>query len=84
VGFVNTGLDQVVAPVWDFASPFEHGVAQVCMGCVSTLISSGDEHTAMTGGKWGYIDKRGKIIVPVEYDFRSLPPPEVAAKQTVQ
>jgi hypothetical protein len=81
VGFVNTGLDQVVAPVWDFASPFQHGVATVCTGCVSTPLSPGSEHYRYTGGKWGYIDKRGKVIVPVEYDSGSLPPPEVAARQ---
>jgi hypothetical protein len=84
VGFVNTQLDQVVAPVWDFASPFEHGVAEVCMGCVSTPVRPGDEHTYMAGGKWGYIDRRGKVIVPVVHDLRSLPPSEVAAKQAIR
>jgi len=81
VGFVNTQLDQVVAPVWDFAFPFEHGVAVVCMGCVSNPVSPGDEHRTMTGGKWGYIDKRGKVVVPVVYDSHSLPAAEIAAKQ---
>ena len=60
VGFVNTQLDRVVPPVWDFASPFEHGVAAVCTGCVSTPISPGDEHKKMTGGKWGYIRQTRK------------------------
>ena len=85
VGFVNTQLDEVVAPVWDFASPFEHGVAEVCMGCVSTPVRPGSEDTSMVGGKWGYIDKRGKVIVPVVYDDpRNLPPAEVAAKQAIR
>ena len=74
VGFVNTELDQVVAPVWGFAFPFEHGVALVCTGCAPAPAFPGDEHLKMTGGKWGYIDKRGKIVVPVEYDSKSLPP----------
>jgi hypothetical protein len=80
VGFVNAQLDLVVEPVWDWASPFAHGVAAVCMGCVATLVSPGDEHTAMTGGKWGYIDKRGKVVVPVTSDSRSLPSAEDAAR----
>ena len=84
VGFINTELNQVVAPVWDFAFPFEHGVAVVCTGCVSTPASPGDEHRTITGGKWGYIDKRGKVVVRVEYDSRSLPPVEVAEKQAAQ
>jgi hypothetical protein len=84
VGFVNVQLDQVVAPVWDFAFPFGHGVAVVCTGCVSTPVSPGDEHRTMTGGKWGYIDKRGKVVVPVVYDSRSLPPAEIAEKMAAQ
>ena len=84
VGFINTELDQIVAPVWDFAFPFEHGVAVVCTGCVPTPALSGDEHRTMTGGKWGYIDKRGKVVVPVVYNSRSLPPVEVAQKQAIQ
>jgi hypothetical protein len=86
VGFINAELDQVVAPIWDFAFPFEHGVAVVCMGCVSTPAHPDDEHEhqTMTGGKWGYIDKRGRIVVPVVYDSRSLPPGEVAEKQAIQ
>ena len=84
VGFINTKLDPVVAPIWDFAFPFEHGVAVVCTGCVSTPASPSGEHRTMTGGKWGYIDKRGKVVVPVVYDFRSLPSVEVAEKQRAQ
>jgi hypothetical protein len=84
VGFVNAELDPVVAPVWDFAFPFDHGVAVVCTGCVSAPASPGDEHRTMTGGKWGYIDKRGKVVVPVEHDFRYLPPVELAEKEAVR
>lgn len=53
VGFVDAQLDQIVAPVWDFAFPFEQRVAQVCVGCVATPIFPGDEHKIMTGGRWG-------------------------------
>jgi len=83
VGFVNADLDIVIAPGWDFASPFKNGIATVCSACKEV----GDgEHTWMTGGKWGYINKRGKVVVPLVYNERTLPPPEVAAKQagTVQ
>ena len=77
IGFVNTKLEQVVPPVWDFASPFEHGVARVCLGCTT---ASDGEHATTTGGKWGYIDKRGKVIIPVEFEGRSLPSVEAAAR----
>jgi hypothetical protein len=73
VGFVNPALDVVVPPVWDFAYPFEKGAAKVCTGCVPRPVRPGDEHTIVTGGKWGYIDKSGKVIVPVVYEWSSLP-----------
>jgi hypothetical protein len=84
VGFVNTKLDQVVAPVWDFAFPFEHGVAVVCTGCVRTPVSPHSEHWTMTGGKWGYIDRHGRTVVPVVYESRSLPPLESAERFAIQ
>lgn len=84
IGFINIELDPVVAPSWDFAFPFEHGVAMVCTGCVSTPASPGGEHRTMTGGKWGYIDKRGEVVVPVVYDSSNLPPVEVAEKQAAR
>jgi len=64
MGFVNLQLDDVIAPVWDFASPFHNGVAEVCTGCVPTQIPPDGEHTRMSGGTWSYIDKQGKAVVP--------------------
>ena len=84
IGFVNGNLDLVVPPVWDFAFPFEHGVAVVCTGCAFTPAARGDEHRRVTGGKWGYIDRRGRVVVPVEYDSRSLPSVAVAERQAAR
>jgi hypothetical protein len=78
VGFVNSKLDLVIPPAWDFAAPFDHGVAAVCNRCTP---KSDGEHTSMTGGKWGYIDRRGAIVLPVTYDSHELPPPENAAER---
>ncbi|HEV8147218.1 MAG TPA: WG repeat-containing protein [Bryobacteraceae bacterium] len=72
IGFVNPNLDEVIAPRWDFASPFQDGLAAVCNGCAPK--SDRREHTVITGGKWGYIDKLGKVVVPVVYDEANLPP----------
>jgi hypothetical protein len=80
MGFVNVQLDEVVPPVWDFASPFHNGVAMVCTGCAAKPIPPDGEHTQMSGGKWGYIDKNGKVLVPVTFDEKSLPAHDVAAK----
>ena len=84
IGFFNSELDVIIAPTWDFAFPFESGVAVVCEGCVPRRLF--DEHVALEGGKWGYIDKRGKVVVPLIYDEALLPDRDIAAKQagTVQ
>jgi hypothetical protein len=68
-GFVNTRLEPVVPPVWDFAFPFDHGVARLCTGCVAQR----GEHATVTGGRWGYIDNRGTVVLPVVYDLAALP-----------
>jgi len=75
MGFVNAQLDEVVPPVWDFAAPFQDGVAAVCTGCVP--MPAGDEHTYISGGRWGYIDRRGEVIVPVVYEQNRCPRPNL-------
>ncbi len=64
VGFVDESLNEVVLANWDFAYPFENGVAVVCTGCVS---EKHGEHSEIRGGKWGVIDHAGRVVVPVEY-----------------
>jgi hypothetical protein len=63
VGFIDQSLRVVIAPAWDFAFPFENGAAVVCEGC--TLRRVGDEHEEVVGGRWGVIDVRGDVVVPV-------------------
>lgn len=76
IGFVNRQLDTVISPAWDFAAPFDHGVAAVCAGCTP---KSDGEHSSMAGGKWGYVDKHGAVVVAVTHELGELPSPEAAA-----
>lgn len=64
IAFYDRELRQAVTPRWDFAWPFEDGRALVCLGCRPEPDPSG-EHTSMIGGRWGFIDRRGKEVVPV-------------------
>ncbi len=73
LGFVNRDLDEVIPPTWDFAFPFVGGFAVVCEGCRSRPVD--DEHSEMHGGVWGYINRSGEIVVPIEYERDSLPEP---------
>ena len=74
IGFVNQDLEVVVPRKWDFAFPFENGLAQVCTGC-SVVREDGDEHGSVRGGAWGVIDREGRVVVPVVHDRESLPSP---------
>lgn len=60
-GFMNKSLDIAIPPKFDFVFPFQGGRAQFCQGCKN---EQQNEHSSMVGGTWGFIDKKGKIIVP--------------------
>ena len=62
IGFYDLQLREVIAPVHDFAWPFEHSVARVCDGCRRGT-PDGDGHTPMQGGRWYVID-RNNLEVP--------------------
>lgn len=74
VGFVNEALELVIPRQWDFAFPFEDGRARVCSGC-SVVREPGDEHGTLEGGAWGWIDREGRVVVPVEHERDNLPSP---------
>lgn len=70
VGFLDRKLRSRILPQWDFAFPFRGGLAVVCNGCRA---NPADEHGKMTGGVWGYIDRRGQTAIPVTYPGEKLP-----------
>ena len=45
-------------------------------GNVQTLMVDGtEEHGEVRGGAWGWIDRQGRVVVPVEHEREDLPPP---------
>lgn len=82
VGFLDKGGNVVIQPLYDFAKYFENGTALVCNGCWSyypksprfqplssgRYIMTGWEYPEITGGKWGVIDIKGNVVVPLEYN----------------
>lgn len=64
IAFFDHAFRRVIPPKYDFAWPFEHGLAEVCSGCRE--VADG-EHRTMTGGLWGYIDKRGREVIEVQF-----------------
>ena len=63
IGFINTKLEVVIEPKYDYARFFENGKAKVCNGCRE---KKDREHSMMVGGKWGLIDTTGKLIEPMK------------------
>jgi hypothetical protein len=64
IAYYNADFEQVIAPRFDWGSPFRNGRALVCRGCKNPP-PSGDEHASMVGGLWGWIDRKGNEVVPV-------------------
>jgi hypothetical protein len=58
VGYLNTNGEWSIKPQFDEAGEFSEGLAAVNHGA-----------KCHGGGKWGYIDKEGKVAIPFEYNF---------------
>ena len=61
VGYFDLTFRQVVPGTFDFAWPFQDGVAEVCNGCRRGT-PDGDGHTPMEGGEWFHIDRQGRRV----------------------
>lgn len=65
MGFHNERCQKVIEAQYDFAYPFENGYALVCNGCES---QPEGEHKRIVGGKYGILNKKGKIVLRIEYE----------------
>lgn len=72
-GFFDPSCNKIIAANFDFAFQFQEGFSKVCNDCKS--VSDG-EHSRIEGGKYGLIDKTGKVVIPIEYDSLSEIDPE--------
>ncbi|EMY71542.1 WG repeat-containing protein [Leptospira vanthielii] len=65
IGFFDSYCKKQIPAKYDFGFPFENGYSIVCNGCESKLDG---EHTKIVGGKFGVINRKGKMVLPIEYD----------------
>lgn len=68
MGIANMEGKVVVPPKYDAIFPYKDGLAAVAVGCKTVRPADDPEHEYTVGGKWGFIDKQGNEIVPLEYD----------------
>ncbi len=64
IAYYDREFRQVIAPKYGWGWPFENGRALVCREC--TFRRSG-EHTSVISDSCGYIDAKGREIVPLQY-----------------
>jgi len=60
-GYCTPDKKIVIEPQFEFASWFYEGLARVANHCDYDCYDVYD-------GKWGYIDTKGNIVIPIEYD----------------
>lgn len=64
IAYVDRRLRVRIATRYDWGDRFDHGRAEVCIGCRVVPVGNG-EHSVMGGGRWGMIDASGREVVPV-------------------
>lgn len=67
IGFANMDGQIIIKPQFNFIFPFQkNDFAIFCEK--GAWIKVHEEYTKFSGGKWGAIDKNGKIIIPPIYE----------------
>lgn len=71
MAYYDKQLNRVLATPYDWVDRFEGGLAAVCKGCRIERTRDG-EHSVVTGGEWGAIDRQGRLALPMRPDATSL------------
>lgn len=68
-GFADIYTGEIkIDPVWDYVGPFYSGYAHVALEIKAEHCSDGQLMTQGAGGKHGYVNSTGRVIIPLEYD----------------
>ncbi len=65
IGYADEMGNIVIKPQFDAALPLKNGMAAFCEGCIEKIEG---EHKIWEGGKWGFINRSGEIVIPAMYD----------------
>lgn len=67
MGFYDQTGRTIIEPQYDFALPFQEGLAAVCSGCRKTGLDA-EGHYSVISGRWGYINRRGALVIPFKFE----------------
>jgi hypothetical protein len=75
-GFIDKTGNEIIPCTYDFARSFSDGLAAVNIGGKWTEIDPVfkqvfkglDNYISFEGGKWGFIDTGGKVVIQLQYD----------------
>lgn len=65
IGYADTNGEILISPKYNAALPFSEGLAGVCIGCKK--VQDG-EHFRWSEGKWGFINKKGEMVIEPSFD----------------
>lgn len=65
IGFANSKGQKIIPAQFDFASPFSEGLAAFSVG--GKMENWDEEHSTWNGGRWGFINKKGQIVIKPKY-----------------
>ena len=68
IGFIDEKYQIVIKAQYEFVTPFHNSYATFCVDCKEAPLKEGSEHTKREGGKWGIINKKGKVVIEAIYD----------------
>ncbi len=67
-GYKNVAGELVVKCVYAFASRFSEGYAAVNKGGKVSVMDEFSNDFVVNGGKWGYINEAGTLVIPLQFD----------------
>lgn len=71
-GYKDQNGKIIIEAKYDYAKIFTEGLAPVNIGGKLSAFSVNDYGSYVIGGKWGYIDKKGKEVISIKYSYASI------------
>jgi len=67
-GYIDKDGNVAIPFAYDYAAPFSEGLAYVSTGGTFVIDDAIEFDDASEGGKFGFIDRNGEVVVPLVYD----------------